>query len=77
MDSKKLIYQINVLDSHRKVLESIHIKLWGVTLNHNDRYNLSDIYMLLLREKVGGGGGAQVTPGGGVTVTPALPRMRW
>ena len=42
MDSKPLIEKITVLDreprdSHRKVLESIHIKLRGAILNCNGR----------------------------------------
>ena len=48
--------QITVLDresrdSHRKVHESIHIKLRGVTLNCKDGYQLPDLYMPLLHEE--------------------------
>ena len=38
-------------DSHRKVLEAIHIKLSGATLNCKNGYQLSDLYMPLLREE--------------------------
>ena len=59
MGSKPLMDQITVLDreprnSHRKALESIHIKLRGATLNHNDGYQLPDVYMPLLREEARG-----------------------
>ena len=53
--------QITVVDqesrnSHRKVLKAIHIKLKRATLNHNDGYQLPDLYMLLLHEEAWGGG---------------------
>ena len=61
MDTKSLIEQITMLDReprdlHRKVLESISIKLRGATLNRNDGYQLSDLYILLLHDEARGGG---------------------
>ena len=60
MDSNHLIYKITVLDResrdlHRKVLKSIYVKLRGATLNYNDAYQLSDLYMPLLSWRWGGG----------------------
>ena len=50
-----IIHNIKVLDKkqryfHRKVLQVVHIKLRGAILNHNDRYYLPELYLLLLRE---------------------------
>ena len=73
IDSKPLIDQITVLDpesrdSHRKVLEAIHIKLRGATLNLKDGYQLPDLYMPLLCE--------EAKEGEGLPLTPAPPQMR-
>ena len=45
-------------DLHRKVLDAVHIKLMGATLNHNDGYFLPELYLPLLREDICRGGGA-------------------
>ena len=63
MDSESLMEQIAVLDwesrhSHGKVLESIHINLRGGDPQPpNNGYQLPDLYMLLLHDEAGKGGG--------------------
>ena len=71
IDSKPLIDQISLLDTgfrdwHRNMLESIHIKLRGATVNCNDGYQLPDIYIWMLHKEARGG----------LLVTPALPLVR-
>ena len=39
---------------HRKILETIHIKLREPTLNRSDGHSLPDMYLSLLREEEGG-----------------------
>ena len=53
IDSKSLIDQITLLDqgpkdSHRKIPESIDIKLRGAILSRKDVYQLPDLYMAWL-----------------------------
>ena len=44
------------IDLYRKVLEPVHIKLRGATLNRNNGYYLLELYLPLLREGIQGGG---------------------
>ena len=60
-NNNPIMDKINVLDKqlrylHRKVLEVVHIKLRGVTLNHNYGHFLLELYLPLLREDTRGGG---------------------
>ena len=57
LNNSSIIDKIKVLenelrDLHRKVIEVVHIKLRGATLNRNDKYDLQELYMPLLREDI-------------------------
>ena len=41
-------------DLHRKVLETVHIKLMRATLKHNGGYLLPELYLSLLRDDTWG-----------------------
>ena len=65
-NSKAVMEGVNLIDSeprnmHRKVKEAIHIKLWGATLNRTGGYDLSDLYLPLLREEETRGAGRALT----------------
>ena len=54
---KPVFEGVSVIDSeprnmHRNIKEAIHIKLGGGTLNRTGGYNLPDLYLPLLRERL-------------------------
>ena len=78
--SKQGIEGVRVIDNeprntHRKVKETIHIKLRGATFNRTEGYNLPDLYLHLLREEEGGGDqGGQESLTGNTSATDTTSR---
>ena len=55
MDNMQILDQ-EPRNTHRKIKEAIHIKLNQAGLNRNEGWDISNVYLPLLRREVGGGG---------------------
>ena len=49
---KIIVLDKELRDLYRKVLEAVHIKLRGATLNRNNGYDMPELYLPLLLEDI-------------------------